>query len=281
MAEAAVVPPISVGAHTREWLAITLTPGLGPTRSRRLVELLGSIEAVFRATLTELEATGIPTASAQALGTGRSLELAHEELVKASTAGTQLLAVDDPSYPANLRQIYDPPLILYIHGNVAALSQPGIAVVGTRHPTPYGTAMAERLACDLAARGLVIYSGLARGVDSAAHRGAIAAKGKTVAVFGTGADVVYPKENRKLVDQLLSLGGSVISEFPLGTAPTPQNFPIRNRIISGISIGVLVIEAAEYSGTRITSRCALEQNREVFAVPGNVTNKNSGAQILS
>ena len=275
MAEAAVVPPISVGAHTREWLAITLTPGLGPTRSRRLVELLGSIEAVFRATLTELEATGIPTASAQALGTGRSLELAHEELVKASTAGTQLLAVDDPSYPANLRQIYDPPLILYIHGNVAALSQPGIAVVGTRHPTPYGTAMAERLACDLAARGLVIYSGLARGVDSAAHRGAIAAKGKTVAVFGTGADVVYPKENRKLVDQLLSLGGSVISEFPLGTAPTPQNFPIRNRIISGISIGVLVIEAAEYSGTRITSRCALEQNREVFAVPGNVTNKNS------
>jgi DNA processing protein len=275
VAEAAVVPPISVGAHTREWLAITLTPGLGPTRSRRLVELLGSIEAVFRATLTELEATGIPTASAQALGTGRSLELAHEELVKASTAGTQLLAVDDPSYPANLRQIYDPPLILYIHGNVAALSQPGIAVVGTRHPTPYGTAMAERLACDLAARGLVIYSGLARGVDSAAHRGAIAAKGKTVAVFGTGADVVYPKENRKLVDQLLSLGGSVISEFPLGTAPTPQNFPIRNRIISGISIGVLVIEAAEYSGTRITSRCALEQNREVFAVPGNVTNKNS------
>jgi DNA processing protein len=135
--------------------------------------------------------------------------------------------------------------------------------------------MSERLACDLAARGLVIFSGLARGVDSAAHRGAIAAKGKTVAVFGTGADVIYPKENRKLVDQLLSFGGAVISEFPLGTAPTPQNFPIRNRIISGISIGVLVIEAAEYSGTRITSRCALEQNREVFAVPGNVTNKNS------
>jgi DNA processing protein len=135
--------------------------------------------------------------------------------------------------------------------------------------------MAERLSCDLAARGLVIFSGLARGVDAASHRGAIAAKGKTVAVFGTGADVVYPKENRRLVEQLLSLGGAVISEFPLGTSPTPQNFPIRNRIISGISIGVLVIEAAEYSGTRITSRCALEQNREVFAVPGNVTNKNS------
>jgi len=275
VAEVAVVPPINTGVHTREWLAITLTPGLGPTRSRRLVELMGGIEAVFRATLTELEATGIPTVSAQSLGTGRSLELAHEEQLKASSSGVHLLALDDPAYPANLRQIYDPPLILYIQGNVEALSQPGIAVVGTRHPTPYGTGMSERLACDLAARGLVIFSGLARGVDSAAHRGAIAAKGKTVAVFGTGADMVYPKENRKLVDQLLSFGGAVISEFPLGTAPTPQNFPIRNRIISGISIGVLVIEAAEYSGTRITSRCALEQNREVFAVPGNVTNKNS------
>ena len=148
-------------------------------------------------------------------------------------------------------------------------------MVGTRHPTPYGTGMAERLACDLAARGLVIFSGLARGVDTASHRGAISAKGKTVAVFGTGVDVVYPRENTRLTEQMLSQGGAVISEFALGTSPTPQNFPIRNRIISGISCGVLVVEAAEYSGTRITSRCALEQNRDVFAVPGNVTNKNS------
>jgi DNA processing protein len=236
---------------------------------------MGGIDAVFRATLTELEATGIPAVSAQSLGTGRSLELAQEELVRASAAGTHLRALDDPAYPPSLRQIYDPPIVLYIRGNVEVLSQAGIAVVGTRHPTPYGTGMAERLACDLAGRGLVIFSGLARGVDASAHRGAISAKGKTVAVFGTGVDEVYPKENRKLVDQMLSLGGAVISEFPLGTSPTPQNFPIRNRIISGISIGVLVIEAAEYSGTRITSRCALEQNREVFAVPGNVTNKNS------
>jgi len=135
--------------------------------------------------------------------------------------------------------------------------------------------MAERLACDLAARGLVILSGLARGVDTAGHRGALSAKGKTVAVFGTGVEIVYPRENAKLVDQMLALGGAVISEFPMGTFPAPQNFPIRNRIISGMSIGVLVIEAAEYSGTRITARCALEQNRDVFAVPGNVTNKNS------
>ena len=135
--------------------------------------------------------------------------------------------------------------------------------------------MAERLACDLAARGLVIFSGLARGVDAAAHRGAINAKGKTVAVFGTGVDIIYPKENTRITEQMLAPGGALISEFPMNTFAAPQNFPIRNRIISGISIGVLVVEAAEYSGTRITSRCALEQNREVFAVPGNVTNKNS------
>jgi DNA processing protein len=135
--------------------------------------------------------------------------------------------------------------------------------------------MAERLAIDLAARGLVIQSGMARGVDTAAHRGAIAGKGKTIAVFGTGVDVPYPKENTRLAEQIVATGGAIISEFPLGTFAAPQNFPIRNRIISGMSMGVLVVEAAEYSGTRITARCALEQNRDVFAVPGNVTNKNS------
>src|SRR5712692_6479928 len=203
------------------------------------------------------------------------MELAHDELARTVTAGAGILSLEDPAYPPQLKQIYDPPLVLYVRGNMAAISLPGIALVGTRHPTPYGTGMAERLACDLAARGLVIFSGLARGVDAAGHRGAIAAKGKTVAVFGTGIDVIYPKENTRLVEQILALGGAIISEFPLGTFAAPQNFPIRNRIISGISVGVLVVEAAEYSGTRITSRCALEQNREVFAVPGNVTNKNS------
>ena len=148
-------------------------------------------------------------------------------------------------------------------------------MVGTRHPTPYGSGMAERLSTDLASRGLLIISGLARGVDTASHRGAVAAKGKTVAVLGTGIDVMYPKENTRLAEQIVALGGALITEFPVGTSPTPQNFPIRNRIISGMSAGVLVVEAAEYSGTRITSRCALEQNRDVYAVPGNVTNKNS------
>ncbi len=257
------------------WLALALTPGLGPTRARRLVDLLGSVDAVFRASLTELEAAGIQSVSAQSLGTGRSQELAQEELGRVTAAGVSLVALESPAYPAQLKQIYDPPPVLYERGDPEVISRPGIAVVGTRHPTPYGTGMAERLACDLAARRLVIFSGLARGVDTASHRGAIAGKGKTVAVLGTGIDVIYPQENTRLVEQILVLGGALISEFPISTFPAPQNFSIRNRIISGISLGVLVEEAAEYSGPRITSRCALEQNREVFAVPGNVTNKNS------
>ena len=267
--------PSAATSNQISWLALTLTPGLGPTRGKRLLEFFGSIEGVLNATLTELEAAGLPTQAAQSLGTGRSVELANDELAKAAAAGVQCVTLDDPAYPSRLRQIYDPPLVLYVRGNVAALSQPGIAVIGTRHPTPYGIGMAERLACDLATRSFVIFSGLARGVDTAAHRGAVSSKGKTVAVFGTGVDVVYPKENSRLADQILNLGGALISEFPLSTFAAPQNFPIRNRIISGISFGVLVVEAAEYSGTRITARCALEQSRDVFAVPGNVTNKNS------
>jgi len=261
--------------HLLEWLAISLTSGMGPTRGRKLIEHFGGLEAVFRASLTELEGAGIQAVSAQSIATGKSAELAREEIAKAAAEGVTILSMDDPSYPPRLKEIYDPPLVLYIRGNVEVLTKPGLAMVGTRHPTPYGSGMAERLACDLAAQGLVILSGMARGVDTASHRGAITAKGKTVAVFGTGVDVIYPKENTRLSEQILALGGALISEFPIGTFPAPQNFPIRNRILSGMSIGVLVVEAAEYSGTRITARCALEQNRDVFAVPGNVTNKNS------
>jgi DNA processing protein len=271
-------PAVSVcktSETSTQWLALALTPGLGPTKARRVIEFFGSVQALFRASLTELEAAGLRAVSAQSLGTGRSMELAQDELAKAAAVDARIVALDDPGYPAQLKQIYDPPLILYVRGSEAVISQPGIALVGTRHPTPYGSGMAERLACDLAARGLVIFSGMARGIDTAGHRGAIAAKGKTVAVWGTGVDEVYPKENKRLAEQILALGGAIISEFPIGTFPAPQNFPIRNRIISGISLGVLVVEAAEYSGTRITARCALEQNREVFAVPGNVTNKGS------
>jgi DNA processing protein len=268
----------AVGApttHALEWLAISLTQGLGPTKARKLVEHFGSAEAVFHASLTELESTGIQAVSAQSIATGKSAELAREEVARAATAAVTVLSIEDVCYPPRLKEIYDPPMVLYVRGNAAVLTQPGIAMVGTRHPTPYGSGMAERLACDLASQGLVIISGMARGVDTASHRGAITAKGKTVAVFGTGVDVIYPKENSRLSEQILALGGCLISEFAMGTFAAPQNFPIRNRILSGMSVGVLVVEAAEYSGTRITARCALEQNRDVFAVPGNVTNKNS------
>ena len=268
----AVAAPAS---HILEWLAISLTPGLGPTKARKLVERFGNPEAVFQASLTELEGTGIQAISAQSIATGKSAELAREELARAAALGVTVICSEDACYPPRLKEIYDPPVVLYIRGKVDVLLQPGIAMVGTRHPTPYGSGMAERLGCDLAAKGLVIISGMARGIDTASHRGAISAKGKTIAVFGTGVDVIYPKENSRLSEQILALGGAFISEFPLGTFAAPQNFPIRNRILSGMSVGVLVVEAAEYSGTRITARCALEQNRDVFAVPGNVTNKNS------
>jgi len=257
------------------WLALALTPGLGPTRIKKLIERYGTAERVFQASLTELEATGMRAVSAQSVATGKSLELAQQECVKVAEAGARIFSLSDPEYPSRLKEIYDPPVILFVKGSVEVLAQPGIAMVGTRHPTPYGSGMAERLSTDLAARGLVIISGLARGIDTASHRGAVASKGKTVAVLGTGIDVMYPRENTRLAEQIVALGGALITEFPVGTSPTPQNFPIRNRIISGMSAGVLVVEAAEYSGTRITSRLALEQNRDVYAVPGNVTNKSS------
>lgn len=257
------------------WLALSLTPGLGPSRIKKLIELYGTANRVFEASLTELEATGMRAISAQSITTGKSMELAQRESAKATEAGAKIISLSDPEYPSRLKEIYDPPVILFVKGGVPVLAQPGIAMVGTRHPTPYGSGMAERLSTDLASRGLVIISGLARGIDTASHRGAVAAKGKTVAVLGTGIDVMYPRENTRLTEQIVALGGALITEFPVGTPPTPQNFPIRNRIISGMSAGVLVVEAAEYSGTRITSRLALEQNRDVYAVPGNVTNKGS------
>jgi DNA processing protein len=263
----------ATSSTTREWLALSATPGLGPTRIKRLLERFGDVRQVFRASLTELEAAGLPAASAQSIALGSSMQLADEELEKVHAVGAALLVPDDPAYPRQLLEIYDPPAVLRVRGDVEVLSRPGIAIVGTRHPTPYGLGMTERLACDLAVRGLIIFSGMARGIDSAAHRGAVNARAKTVAVFGTGVDVIYPRENQKLSEQILAHGGALVSEFPMGIAPSPHNFPIRNRIISGLSRGVLVVEAGEYSGTRITARCALEQCREVFAVPGNVTNK--------
>lgn len=258
------------------WLALVLTPGMGPTRCGRAVERLGgAAERLFSASLTELEGLGMPAESARFVFDGRARKLAVEEAGRVVEAGAAFLTREEAAYPGRLLEIFDPPPVLWVRGDVELLDRAGIAVVGTRQPTPYGAGMAEMLSRDLAKRGLVIQSGMARGVDTCAHKGAVEIGGKTVAVWGTGIDVIYPKENKKLAEQIVETGGAIVSEFPLGTFPAPQNFPIRNRTLSGMSMGVLVVEAAEYSGTRITARCALEQGRDVYAVPGNATNKNA------
>ena len=257
------------------WVALAMTPGVGPRRLLRAVERCGCAARVLHLPLTELEGLQLPAQSAQFIASGEAAHAADQELEKLGATGAGIVTYHDEAYPERLREIYDPPALLWTRGDAALLAKPALAVVGTRHPTPYGTGMAEKLSRDLALRGLIILSGMARGVDTSAHKGAIAAKRPTIAVWGTGVDVIYPKENKSLAEQIVAGGGLILSELPLGTFPAPQNFPRRNRILSGMSVGVLVIEAAEYSGTRVTARCALEQNREVFAVPGNVTTKNA------
>ena len=257
------------------WLALTLAPGLGPRRILDAVKQLASASQILTMTLTALEGLRFPAEAAQFLFDGKGRKAAEEEWARAVAQGAAIIDYASPEYPERLREIYDPPTLLWVRGDVKLLSRPAIAVVGTRHPTPYGTGIAELLSRDLAARRLVIVSGMARGIDSCAHRGALAARMPTVAVWGTGIDVVYPKENRKLAEEILATGGAIVSEVPTGTFPAPQNFPRRNRILSGLSVAVLVVEAGENSGTRVTARCAAEQNRDLFAVPGNVTNKGS------
>jgi DNA processing protein len=257
------------------WLALALTPGLGPKRILDAVQQAGSAAAILALPLTELEGLRFPGAVAQFVFEGKARHAAEVEAQQAAALGVDIVSYHCPEYPERLKEIYDPPPVLWVRGNTQLLSKPSIAVVGTRHPTPYGSGMAELLSRDLAARHLLIVSGMARGIDSCAHKGALAARMPTVAVWGTGADVVYPKENKKLAEEIVATGGLIVSEVPLGTFPAPQNFPRRNRILSGLAVAVLVIEASENSGTRVTARCAAEQNRDLFAVPGNVTNKGS------
>jgi DNA processing protein len=257
------------------WLALALAPGLGPKRILDAMRQVEEPSQIFALTLTELEGLRFPAQSAQFVFDGKARAAAEEEWAKVAAQGASVLSVSCPAYPERLKEIYDPPPVLWVRGDVSLLSRPSLAVVGTRHPSPYGQGVAEMLSRDLAARGLLIVSGMARGIDSCAHRGALTARMPTVAVWGTGIDVVYPKENKKLAEEILASGGAIVSEVPMGTFPAPQNFPRRNRILSGLSVAVLVVEAAENSGTRVTARCAADQNRDLFAVPGNVTNKNS------
>jgi len=257
------------------WLALGLTPGLGPRMAGKLLQDFGSPEAIFNASLSALESKRLPAAVAQAIHTRQSLSAASKELAQVQAVGCQLVTWDEPNYPQRLREIYDPPPLLYVRGNVELLGRHAISVVGSRRPTPYGNQMAQRLAKDLAKCGLVIASGLARGIDSCAHKGALSSEtGATIGVLGCGIDVVYPKENKKIFEEITQRG-AIITEFPMGTFPAPQNFPIRNRIIAGMSLGVLVVEGAQYSGSLITARLAMEFGREVYGVPGNATQPSS------
>lgn len=260
--------------RTLHLLALTSVEGLGCRTAHRLLDHFHTPAAIFASTVGELVGIGLAEVLARALLSDKTKLAAELTWSQCQQSNTRILAWQDEHYPRLLKEIYDPPLVLFYRGELECLQQPGIAIVGSRHATPYGINVAERLARDLAHAGIVISSGLARGIDSAAHRGALEAKGKTIAVLGSGLDSIYPRENQKLARQI-EAQGCLLTEFPLGTPPAPQNFPVRNRIISGLALGTCVVEAAEFSGSLITARLALEQGREVFAVPGNITTKNS------
>jgi DNA processing protein len=284
------------------WLSLALVPGLGARMAGKLLREFGTPEAIFNASLTAIEAQNLPAPVAQAIHTRQAMSDAARELAQVEQSRCRLINWSEDCYPHLLRQIYDPPPLLYVKGNVELLDRHSIAIVGARRPTPYGNQMAERLGRDLAERGLVVVSGLARGIDSCAHKGALAARtrtgsttaaatasgttpdgkaaGATIGVLGCGIDVVYPKENKKVFAEIEERG-ALISEFPMGTFPAPQNFPMRNRVIAGMSLGVVCVEAAQYSGSLITARLAMEFSREVYGVPGNVTQPTSfGPNLL-
>jgi DNA processing protein len=268
------------GEETLYWLALRLTPGLGARKACELLQQFGAPARLFRASPSELAALGLPGAVARSLASGCAFEEAAEQHARLLKHDAVLIPWSDPLYPGPLREIYDPPCVLFARGRVELLGTVMAAVVGTRRPSVYGKACAQRLSGALAAAGVTVVSGMARGIDTEAHRAALDAGGGTIAVFGSGLDVIYPAENRKLSEEI-ARRGLLLSEYPFATPAYPQNFPVRNRIVAGLSAGVLVVEGAQYSGSSITARLALDGNREVFAVPGNITAPTSfGPNLL-
>ena len=260
----------------RDWVELNMTPGIGPRAAAKLLERFGSAEAVYSATRSELEQLRLVPDAIDTIIARDLLPAADAEIKAVKRTGGDILLLDDGVYPSSLREIYDPPIVIYVKGSWSeCLDRPTIAIVGSRRCSTYGQNAALMIARDLAQRGVTIISGFARGIDAAAHRGALEAGGRTVAVLGTGIDQYYPREHKKLAGEILDQGGALVTQFPLGTPPVSENFPYRNRIISGLSLGVVVVEASENSGSLITARLAMEQNREVFAIPGNITSRNS------
>ncbi|PLX46845.1 MAG: DNA-protecting protein DprA [Desulfobulbaceae bacterium] len=267
-------------ADLHDWLSLYLTPGLGNVRLARLLAAFGSPAAVLHASSSQISSVpGIGKKVAARLDVAALRRLADQEMERAAAHQVSLLTIEDRRYPELLRHIYDPPIILYVKGEVELLSSPCIAMVGSRAATIYGTRVAAHLARGLAAGGLTVVSGAALGIDAAAHAGALQG-GKTIGVLGCGLDVVYPRRHQQLYGEI-SRAGALISEFPFGSPPEAFRFPARNRIISGLSRGVVVVEAASRSGSLITARLALEQGREVFAIPGRIDSvKSRGAHRL-
>jgi DNA processing protein len=263
------------------WLALRRARGVGPRTCKLLIEKFGAPEKIFQLSADTIASAGVPRNTAQSIAEFRDFEPIEKELCELPNIGARLVKWTDADYPPNLRQIADPPPFLFVRGSAALTETNCIAIVGARAASDIGRRMAQRLGLELAAKGFTVVSGLARGIDGEAHQGALDAHGKTIAVLGCGVDVIYPAEHRKLAEAILESGGALISELPIGTQPLAENFPTRNRILSGLCLGVVIVEAAEKSGSLITARMALEQDRQVFAVPGSpLSGKTRGSNRL-
>ncbi|MCD6289218.1 MAG: DNA-processing protein DprA [Anaerolineae bacterium] len=256
------------------WIGFNLVRGIGPQRLRMLLDYFGGIEAAWNASAGELRRAGLDRRSLENLLSTRSSISLDREVARVERAGVQVLTWESADYPRSLSQIYDPPPVLYVRGTLIPKDEWAVAVVGTRRATAYGREAARRLVADLARSDVTVVSGLARGIDIVAHRVALEEGGRTIAVLGSGVDVIYPPEHRRIA-QAITESGALVSDYPLGTKPESGNFPPRNRIISGLSKGVLVVEAGERSGALITARFAAEQGRDVFAVPGSILHRSS------
>ena len=263
------------------WLALRRARGVGPRTCKLLIEKFGAPEKIFQLSSDEIAAAGVPRNTARSIAEFRDFEPLEKELCELPNIGARLVKWSDADYPSNLRQIADPPPFLFVRGPAQLTDGNCIAIVGARAASDIGRRMAQRLGLELAAKGFTVVSGLARGIDGDAHQGALDAHGKTLAVLGCGVDVIYPAEHRKLAEAIIAGGGALISELPIGMQPLAENFPTRNRILSGLCLGVVIVEAAEKSGSLITARMALEQDRQVFAVPGSpLSGKTRGSNRL-
>jgi DNA processing protein len=251
------------------------TPGLGPQRVRALVSYFKNPDSVFKLSKSDLcRVEGIDIKLAEAIHSYQNFDYGLREMERAERLDVHIVTFWDPEFPVLLKKIYDPPVLLYVKGQPLESKEDCVAVVGTRSVTPYGRRVTTEIVSELVASGVVIVSGMARGVDSLAHKKALECGGRTIAVLGNGIDVTYPRENATLARDICQQG-TLISEFPIGTKPDAVNFPQRNRIISGLSHGTVVVEAGTHSGAILTALNALDQNRDVFAVPGRVTDKMS------